>query len=101
MVTDVVDAGQGDADAVMETYKKLLTYIDSAVAKNYSEKSINNLMDRITTGEVSFRSPPDASSHLPRRAPSSCLESLWSLSHVNTSRCTILCTISSLDINLS
>eukprot|EP00035_Acanthoeca_spectabilis_P010381 m.184090 g.184090 ORF g.184090 m.184090 type:complete len:444 (-) comp15006_c2_seq1:3140-4471(-) len=42
----------GDADAVMETYKKLLTYIDSAVAKNYSEKSINNLMDRITTGEM-------------------------------------------------
>mmetsp|Transcript_31249 Transcript_31249/g.81926 ORF Transcript_31249/g.81926 Transcript_31249/m.81926 type:complete len:446 (+) Transcript_31249:229-1566(+) len=37
---------------VMETYKEVLTYIDSAVAKNYSEKSINNLMDLISTGPM-------------------------------------------------
>ena len=46
-------ADQGNYDAVMDTYRTLLTYIESAVAKNYSEKSINNLMDRISTAGVS------------------------------------------------
>lgn len=42
----------GKYDAVIETYRKLLTYIESAVAKNYSEKSINNMMDRISSGPI-------------------------------------------------
>jgi len=42
----------GNFDAVIETYKKLLTYIESAVTKNYSEKSIVNMMDLISTADM-------------------------------------------------
>ncbi|KAI9715212.1 MAG: hypothetical protein M1828_000910 [Chrysothrix sp. TS-e1954] len=34
-------------DAAVEHYQELLTYVKSAVSKNYSEKSINNLLDFI------------------------------------------------------
>jgi len=33
----------------LETYQKLLTYTKSAVTRNYSEKSINNMLDNIST----------------------------------------------------
>ena len=34
----------------MEHYKELLTYVKSAVTRNYSEKSINNMLDFIEKG---------------------------------------------------
>eukprot|EP00039_Didymoeca_costata_P019813 m.339041 g.339041 ORF g.339041 m.339041 type:complete len:444 (+) comp18637_c0_seq1:106-1437(+) len=40
---------QGAYDKMMEKYHILLTYIKAAVPRNYSEKSINNLMDLIAT----------------------------------------------------
>ena len=33
----------------MEAYQQLLTYIKSAVTRNYSEKSINSILDHIST----------------------------------------------------
>ena len=33
----------------LETYQKLLTYTKSAVTRNYSEKSINNMLDNISS----------------------------------------------------
>ncbi|EGX48940.1 hypothetical protein AOL_s00079g161 [Orbilia oligospora ATCC 24927] len=37
-----------DYDAAVDHYKELLTYIKSAVTRNYSEKSINNMLDFIS-----------------------------------------------------
>ncbi len=36
-----------DGDQALENYKELLTYVKSAVSRNYSEKSINNMLDYI------------------------------------------------------
>lgn len=36
---------------MMEYYKRMLTYIKSAVTKNYSEKSINSILDYISTSK--------------------------------------------------
>eukprot|EP00041_Stephanoeca_diplocostata_P014029 m.251899 g.251899 ORF g.251899 m.251899 type:complete len:446 (+) comp19548_c1_seq3:192-1529(+) len=41
----------GRFEEMMKSYRTLLTYIKSAVPRNYSEKSINNLMDLIATGQ--------------------------------------------------
>ncbi|KAJ3414073.1 COP9 signalosome complex subunit 2 [Chytridiales sp. JEL 0842] len=35
-------------DSTLKHYKKLLTYINSAVSRNYSEKSINNILDYVS-----------------------------------------------------
>ncbi|EFX02300.1 cop9 signalosome subunit 2 [Grosmannia clavigera kw1407] len=35
----------GQYEAAVEHYKELLTYVKSAVTRNYSEKSINNMLD--------------------------------------------------------
>ena len=35
----------------MLRYKQLLTYIKSAVTRNYSEKSINSILDYISTSK--------------------------------------------------
>lgn len=37
----------GRYDSAVEHYKELLTYVKSAVTRNYSEKSINNMLDFI------------------------------------------------------
>jgi COP9 signalosome complex subunit 2 len=37
----------GRYDSAVEHYKELLTYVKSAVTRNYSEKSINNMLDYI------------------------------------------------------
>ncbi|KAI6367416.1 COP9/signalosome complex subunit Csn2 [Pyricularia grisea] len=37
-------------DKAIEHYKELLTYVKSAVTRNYSEKSINNMLDHIEKG---------------------------------------------------
>lgn len=37
----------GRYDSAVEHYKELLTYVKSAVTRNYSEKSINNVLDLI------------------------------------------------------
>lgn len=39
----------GQYDLMMRYYKQLLTYIKSAVTRNYSEKSINSILDYIST----------------------------------------------------
>ena len=36
-------------EQMLDSYSKLLVYIKTAVARNYSEKSINNMMDLIAT----------------------------------------------------
>ena len=38
-------------DAMMDKYKQLLTYIKSAVTRNHSEKSINSILDYISTSK--------------------------------------------------
>eukprot|EP00124_Ichthyophonus_hoferi_P002724 Ihof_evm8s198 gene=Ihof_evmTU8s198 len=38
-------------DVMMENYKLMLTYIKSAVTRNYSEKSINSILDVISTSQ--------------------------------------------------
>lgn len=41
----------GNYDEMMNRYKQLLTYIKSAVTRNYSEKSINSILDYISTSK--------------------------------------------------
>jgi len=41
----------GKYDEMMARYKQLLTYIKSAVTRNYSEKSINSILDYISTSK--------------------------------------------------
>ncbi|KAL5004055.1 hypothetical protein ScPMuIL_017511 [Solemya velum] len=41
----------GHYDEMMKRYKQLLTYIKSAVTRNYSEKSINSILDYISTSK--------------------------------------------------
>ncbi|CAG8558179.1 912_t:CDS:2 [Paraglomus brasilianum] len=41
----------GDYDATLTYYKQLLTYTKSAVTRNYSEKSINNILDFISSSQ--------------------------------------------------
>ncbi|XP_074650276.1 COP9 signalosome complex subunit 2 [Tubulanus polymorphus] len=41
----------GNFDEMMNRYKQLLTYIKSAVTRNYSEKSINSILDYISTSK--------------------------------------------------
>ena len=54
----------GRHDEAVKHYKELLTYVKSAVTKNYSEKSINNMLDYIekVTGQQSTETVADASS---------------------------------------
>ncbi len=40
---------------MMNRYKQLLTYIRSAVTRNYSEKSINSILDYISTSKQVFK----------------------------------------------
>ncbi len=42
---------QGQHDLMLKHYKQLLSYIKSAVTKNYSEKSINAILDYISTSK--------------------------------------------------
>lgn len=42
---------QGKFTEMMERYKQLLTYIKSAVTRNHSEKSINSILDYISTSK--------------------------------------------------
>lgn len=41
----------GHFDEMMKRYQQLLTYIKSAVTRNYSEKSINSILDYISTSK--------------------------------------------------
>ncbi|KAG9510030.1 COP9 signalosome complex subunit 2, partial [Fragariocoptes setiger] len=41
----------GQYEEMMRRYKQLLTYIRSAVTRNYSEKSINSILDYISTSK--------------------------------------------------
>ncbi|KAB7499505.1 COP9 signalosome complex subunit 2 [Armadillidium nasatum] len=41
----------GNYEEMMTRYKQLLTYIKSAVTRNYSEKSINSILDYISTSK--------------------------------------------------
>ena len=42
---------QGNFTEMMNRYKQLLTYIKTAVTRNYSEKSINSILDYISTSK--------------------------------------------------
>ena len=42
---------QGEHEEMMNRYRQLLTYIKSAVTRNYSEKSINSILDNISTSK--------------------------------------------------
>lgn len=47
---------------MMVRYKQLLTYIKSAVTRNHSEKSINSILDYISTSKnVLFTPNPERS----------------------------------------
>ncbi len=42
----------------MRHYKELLTYVKSAVTRNYSEKSINNMLDyieKVATEQTAYK----------------------------------------------
>jgi COP9 signalosome complex subunit 2 len=39
----------GRFEPMLESYRSLLTYIKNAVTRNYSEKSINSILDYIST----------------------------------------------------
>ncbi|TGZ63913.1 hypothetical protein CRM22_006654 [Opisthorchis felineus] len=41
----------GNFDVMMDNYKTLLTYIKTAVTRNYSEKSINSILDYVSTSK--------------------------------------------------
>lgn len=41
----------GEYGQMMETYKSLLTYIKAAVTRNYSEKSINSILDYVSASQ--------------------------------------------------
>ena len=45
------DRFQGNYTEMMTRYKQLLMYIKSAVTRNYSEKSINSILDYISTSK--------------------------------------------------
>eukprot|EP00871_Galdieria_phlegrea_P002831 jgi/Galph1/3549/GphlegSOOS_G2190.1 len=42
---------QGKYQEMLEKYKELLTYIKSAVTRNYSEKSINKILDYVSSSQ--------------------------------------------------
>lgn len=42
---------KSEHEGMMQRYKQLLTYIKSAVTRNYSEKSINSILDYISTSK--------------------------------------------------
>jgi COP9 signalosome complex subunit 2 len=42
---------QNNYTEMMNRYKQLLTYIKSAVTRNHSEKSINSILDYISTSK--------------------------------------------------
>lgn len=42
---------QSNFNEMMKRYKQLLTYIKSAVTRNHSEKSINSILDYISTSK--------------------------------------------------
>jgi len=44
---------KGDYDKMLEHYKQLLTYIKTAVTKNYAEKSINSILDYVSNANES------------------------------------------------
>jgi COP9 signalosome complex subunit 2 len=63
-------------EGMMKRYKELLTYIKSAVTRNHSEKSINSILDYISTSkrmellQVSKKTDTEnAFSHYPRCSP--------------------------------
>ncbi|EXJ58974.1 COP9 signalosome complex subunit 2 [Cladophialophora yegresii CBS 114405] len=55
----------GRYDAAVKHYKELLTYVKSAVTRNYSEKSINNMLDYIekVTGQQADASATDSTAY--------------------------------------
>lgn len=42
---------QENYDGMLEYYRQLLTYIKSAVTKNYAEKSINSILDYVSSSK--------------------------------------------------
>ncbi|KAI8926945.1 PCI domain-containing protein [Entophlyctis helioformis] len=46
-----LEFAMGDHKAALRDYKELLTYTRSAITRNYSEKSINSIIDNISTSQ--------------------------------------------------
>jgi COP9 signalosome complex subunit 2 len=44
---------KGDFEEMKKKYKQLLTYIKDAVTRNYSEKSLNSILDYVSTSQQS------------------------------------------------
>ena len=51
LIPNLIALFQGNKEEMMLRYKQLLTYIKSAVTRNYSEKSINSILDYISTSK--------------------------------------------------
>lgn len=54
---------QGNYEAMVACYRQLLTYIKGAVTRNYSEKSINSILDYISTSSNVSTCPHHTASH--------------------------------------
>ncbi|CAG8444215.1 9165_t:CDS:10 [Diversispora eburnea] len=50
-VVDTEQEKAGDYESTLNYYKQLLSYTKSAVTRNYSEKSINNILDFISSSQ--------------------------------------------------
>lgn len=60
---------QCNYDEMMVRYKQLLTYIKSAVTRNHSEKSINSILDYISTSKNVSIPPEGCLQTLTKRLP--------------------------------
>jgi COP9 signalosome complex subunit 2 len=73
----------------VEHYKELLTYVKSAVTRNYSEKSINNMLDFIekaADGEAAVQCMEDFYSQTLRSFQSTNNERLWLKTNIKLAR---------------
>ena len=73
----------------VEHYKELLTYVKSAVTRNYSEKSINNMLDFIEKGsedERAYKCMEQFYSHTLASFQSTNNERLWLKTNIKLAR---------------
>ena len=70
-MTTCLSCCQGNYEAMVACYRQLLTYIKGAVTRNYSEKSINSILDYISTSSNVSTQPSLHSAHdTPAPSPS-------------------------------